>query len=258
MGDGEDAVNPYAVRSLERGLRILSCFDIDHSSLTLGELCHGTGLHKATCFRLVKTLEAEGYLAAADSSGEYRLGAALLRTALLARSDDALARLAHPHLVALTEATGETADLTTWSHEGPLLVDRSLTSRAFQPRNTVGQVLLDPWSTHGMIWLAFGTAAQRRRALALYARQDAAGAGQIDELERDLDAVRRDGYAVDIGEERGVCALGAPVWGASDEMLACLSVVAPFRQAPTETLENRRIVLMRTAAALSEALGHRI
>jgi len=257
VGDSKETVNPYAVRSLERGLRILSCFELDHSSRTLGELCDCTGLPKATCFRLVKTLEAEGYLAIDALSGEYRLGAALVRVALLAMSHNALARAAHSHLAALTEAIGDTVDLTTWSHEGPLLIDRSLTSGAFRPRNTVGHLLLDPQTTHAKAWLAFGTPTQRHRALALFAAQEGSAKSGLSDLEKDLDNARRDGCTFDISEERGVCSIGAPVWGAPGQMTACVSVVAPFRQWPAETMENRRLALMRTAAALSEELGYR-
>jgi len=257
VGDSKERVNPYAVRSLERGLRILNCFEPHHSSRTLGELCDCTGLHKATCFRLVKTLEAEGYLAIDAASGDYSLGSALVRVALVAMSHEPLARLAHPHLASLTEVTGETADLTTWSHDGPLLIDQSLTRHAFHPRNTVGQVFLDPQSTHARIWLAFGTAPQRRRALALYTGPGGIPAGEMGAFERAIETAGRDGYAADVDEDRGVCAVGVPVWGASGEMIACVSVVAPFRRPEVERMDERRLALMRTAAALSEELGYR-
>ena len=256
-GLSPEGTNPYAVRSLERGLSILSCFDVAHPTRSLAELVKCSALHKATCFRLVKTLEAEGFLAADDSSSDYRLGPALIRISLLAQSGHVLARLAHPHLAALAEATGETVDLTTWSPDGPLLIDRSVTSGAFRPRNTVGQVLLDPRTSHATVWLAFGTPVQSRRALTLFTARATSQTSEPFDPEQDLDKVRRDGCAFDIGEERGVCAIGAPVRGPSGDLLACVSVVSPYRQSPTETIGDRRRALLATTAALSQELGFR-
>ena len=126
----------------------------------------------------------------------------------------------------------------------------------FRPRNTVGRVLLDPYTTHATVWLAFGTPVQSRRALTLFAARVTSRTSELFDLE-DLDKVRRDGCAFDIGEERGVCAIGAPVRGPSGDLLACVSVVSPYRQSPTEAIGERRQALMATTAALSEELGHR-
>ena len=254
---GGDVTNPYAVRTLERGLRILACFDTDNASRSLSELAECAGLHKATCFRLVRTLEAEGYLALDGASGQYHLGATLVRVALLAVSHSTIARLARPFLAALTEATGETVDMTTWTNDGPLLVDRSLTSGAFHPRNTVGQLLLDPGTTHSQIWLAFGPPAHHRRALALLSGTGGAQPGTAADLEREIEATRREGYAFDVSEERGVSAVGAPVWNASGEMIACVSVVSPYAQPRPEAMERQRLALLQTASALSGELGYR-
>ena len=257
MRDSRETVNPYAVRSLERGLHILNCLEPDRLSLTLTELCERTGLHKATCFRLVKTLEAEDYLAFDAATGKYRLGSALVRVALLAMSHEALARLAHPHLASLTDVTGDTADLTTWSHAGPLLIDQSLTRRVFHPRNAVGQVFVDAQSTHARIWLVFGNPVQRRRALELYAGREGISPDEMEAFERDLETVRRNAYALDVDEDREACAVGVPVWGAPGDMVACVSVVSPYQRSAVERIDERRLALLQTAAALSEELGYR-
>jgi len=71
----------YAVRSLTRGLRILSCFAVEHPEWGVSDLSRQLSLDKATVFRLVKTLEAAGFLVSDRGNGKYRVGPALLRIA---------------------------------------------------------------------------------------------------------------------------------------------------------------------------------
>ncbi len=52
----------YSVRSIERALQILDCFDTRHGDLGLTEIAQRVGLHKATTHRIVATLLNRGYL----------------------------------------------------------------------------------------------------------------------------------------------------------------------------------------------------
>ena len=256
VGAAGEGARPYAVRSLERGLSVLTCFDVDHPSLTLVDLTRATGLHKATCFRLIKTLEAESFLKCDAATGEYSLGVALVRLAFLARSSGVLAGVARPHLLALRDSTGESVDLCVWTGTGPLLVDRCLSARAFQPRNVVGQVITDPNTTHARIWLAAGTAAQRQRAAEVYGLARGA-AGDDADVRQDRDRLSRGEPVLDIGEGRGVCAQGLPIRDASGEVVASLAVVAPYPPPESAEMDWRARSILQVATALSAELGHR-
>ena len=130
---GERKPTEGSVRALIRALQILKRFDSERPSWSLAELSRNVELHKATTRRLVKTLEAEGFLQPDPDSGEFRLGSALLPLTYLARSQDHLVRVAHPHLERLAEASGETATLSIWTEGGILLVDHVMTNHFFKP-----------------------------------------------------------------------------------------------------------------------------
>src|SRR5512136_1034343 len=57
---GEGLASPS--RTLEKGLQVLSLFDVDRPEWTFKEIREAAGLPKATGFRLVKTLENLKYL----------------------------------------------------------------------------------------------------------------------------------------------------------------------------------------------------
>ena len=67
----------YNVRSVERALAILDCFNYDHASFSLVELAKEIDLSASTTLRLVSTLEKKNYLYRNPESGRYYLGARL-------------------------------------------------------------------------------------------------------------------------------------------------------------------------------------
>src|SRR5258706_5406105 len=65
-----------AVTALLRGLEVLRCFDYERKSLGSSEIARLTGLAQPTVWRLCKTLEQEGYLAAEPGGTRFSPGLA--------------------------------------------------------------------------------------------------------------------------------------------------------------------------------------
>lgn len=249
----------YLVKSLSRGLCLLKLFDLDHPRWTLSELVRAAHLHKATCYRLVRTLEQEGFLVCDEASGQYSLGHALKRAAVLALAGDEIVRSAQSHLERLVDITGETVDLTVWSDEGPLLASQVLSrSRRFQPMNTLGTVFTEGPASHVKLWLAFGSEAQRTRLWSILTPDRQGTPPDVPSLAAELETVRAEGVAYDVDERREVFAVGAPVFDAVGRMVAAIAVVASYdRTGETErglcTAATRQVAL-----ELSRDLGHAV
>ncbi len=247
------------VQALQRGLRILQCFDCNHPEWSSSELSRQSGLHKATAFRLVKTLEAEGLLSLNPSTGKYSLGPSIFQMAYVWISQAALARIATPHLERLTSFTGETVNLMIWNAEGALCVVHSPTPRLFKPMLSVGQMFTDLANADSKILLAFGPESRRTHCLAR--KLEPLTPFTITDPERlaeELRRVAREGVAYDVQEQQlGVCAISVPVWDFTNEVRASLSiVVSEMRYGPAEA---RRFLqaLRQVSAALSYDLGYR-
>lgn len=127
-----DGKSTSSTRTLERGLAILDCYDVDHWGRTLTEICAETGLPKATAFRLLKTLEQRGYLTLDSLTNRYCLGPSMMKAGYLMASHSDLVRFARPFLDMLVGETSETAVLTTWSNECTVTLDYALTPLSFQ------------------------------------------------------------------------------------------------------------------------------
>jgi DNA-binding IclR family transcriptional regulator len=107
-----------ANRSLERGMALLGIL-IRRGPNTLAALARHADLPKATAYRLLQTLVAQGWIYRRHNDGRY---VPTLPDPTARAAAASVARLALPHLLALTERTGLAADLTWLIEDGVLEV----------------------------------------------------------------------------------------------------------------------------------------
>jgi IclR family pca regulon transcriptional regulator len=69
-----DSTDHYFSTTLEKGLLILSLFDLDHTSWRLSEISRHTGINKTSTYRFVNTLVRLGYLRKSEENSLLRLG----------------------------------------------------------------------------------------------------------------------------------------------------------------------------------------
>jgi DNA-binding IclR family transcriptional regulator len=246
-------------RTLEKGLQVLSLFDVTHPEWTLKDIREKTGLPKATGFRLVKTLENLKYLAYDPKSGTYHLGSTMLKVAYLTLSHSGLVRVAEPYVRALAEATTETVDLSVWTDQGSMIVHTVYTPRPFRPHTPPGMVMAGLTNVHSKVFVAFGPESGWAKAIAdNIAPRTKYSVTDPDRLVEELAKVRREGVAFGLEEHNlGMCAVGAPVFDSAGEVRAGLAIVAPTeRFGPAERLKHAQAVA-DVAASLSRELGYK-
>jgi len=246
-------------RTLEKGLQVLSLFDVTHPEWTLREIRERAGLPKATGFRLVKTLENLKYLAYDPKSGAYHLGSAMLKAAYLTLSHSGLVRVAEPYVQALAEATTETVDLSVWTDQGAMIVHTVYTPRPFRPHNPPGMVMSGLTNVHSKIFVAFGPESGWARAIAdNIASRTKYSITDPDRLVEELAKVRREGVAFGLEEHNlGMCAVGAPVFDSTGEVRAGLALVAPTERFGEAERLRRAEAVAEVAASLSRELGYK-
>jgi DNA-binding IclR family transcriptional regulator len=99
---------------------MLSLFTVEAPRITLGEITNRMGMSKATVHRYVTALRNAGLLRQQD--GFYSLGPRVVELASAALAGLAVMRVAGPYLERLVSETGETAVLSVWDGEAPVVV----------------------------------------------------------------------------------------------------------------------------------------
>lgn len=260
MHEAAEPASAAPTRTLEKGLFLLSLFDVNHPEWTLKELREYAGLPKATTRRLIKTLEHSKWVAHDPVTGKYHLGPSARRAYYLATSDSELVRVAHPFLVELQEETTETSILSVWSTQGAIIIDTVPTSRPFKIYTAVGMPLPGVSSADAQVLIAFMPEASWDVILATPVEQRTPKTvTDAETLKERWRRIRREGVAYDWEEwNMGAPAVAAPVFDQRGELRAAMTVAMPIeRCSRPEEMEGYAAIVKRKAAELSAALGYR-
>lgn len=156
------------IRALDRGLTVVEHLSRD-GQMSLADLRKATGLANPTLLRLLRTLQARGWVRRGIVEGHYELSHSLgkiLGSDMLAHP---LAEVAGPVLIGLKEGqTDWPSDLCAIVGRGRIEIVESTRLRGpmAPTRTSLGIRPSMVLSAHGRVTLAFSTPAQRQRHLA--------------------------------------------------------------------------------------------
>jgi DNA-binding IclR family transcriptional regulator len=216
-------------QSVERAARLLSLFSVDEPELSLAELTTRLGTSKATAHRYATALRRAGLLRL--SGGGYTLGPRIVELAATALAGLRIVKVAGPYLERLVSELNETAVLSIWDGEAPIVVRvDDNTDRLVRINVRTGSRLpLD--SAQGKIFRAF-----------------------LTDENGELEAVRATGVAFNARIVQGIAALAAPVFQ-GDEIVAATALVGTTAAISSDPDAPLATQLRDMAAALSAELG---
>ena len=231
----------------------------DRSGLGVTELATKLDLHKSTAHRLIMVLESNRFVEKEAATGKYRLGSRILELGLSALSRLDIYGIARPHLRELVGASGETAHLGVMRGGEVVSVVNVESMRALRTPSEVGTRHLAHCSSLGKAILAFSDeevvdAFLKDRQLVRFTRNTITSP---DLFVKELDAVRRNGFAVDDEErEEGLRCIGAPIWNNHGEVVGAVSIAGPVFRITRERTDALAASVQKTAGHISAALGY--
>lgn len=227
-----------------RAFEILNTLTDCERGLGLSDIVARSGVSMATAHRLLKTLEADGYIRQYQDR-TYSLGPRLIELGRTAST--LLPEWADQYLQELVEQTGETANLAVLDADEVVYVAQVRSQMTLQLATPIGARLPAHCTAVGKALLsslpdAYIESVLRRTGMAPRTGHTIT---EPEELLRQVAQVRRTGYAVDIGEqEEGVSCIAVPVRPAPRNLAVSVS-------GPTERVTGDRHV--RLAEMLSVA-----
>ena len=251
MGNDPPTRDAGAVQSVDRAVSALEHLARRGES-GVTELADVIGVHKSTASRLLGVLQARGLVESTGERGRYRLGFGILRLAgsMSARLD--LADQGQEICDRLVTQTGETVNIAVRQGNDAVNVHQSSGGRAISVNNWVGRPTPLHATSSGKVLLAWGaepTPTELNRYTEATVTDPDALAGQ-------LDAARRDGYAITTGEyEVGLNAVAAPVFGPDHRLLGAVSVSGPAYRLSLSLISEIAGPTMAAARELSERMG---
>src|SRR5690606_25165312 len=199
-----------------------------------------------------------GFAVQDSRNGPYRPGPVLEEIGLAAVHRFDVRQVARPVLERLWTQTGETVSLGVLEGREIRFVDGIEGTRTVRVGNRTGVCIPAHCTAAGKAIMAVLPRAefQRRFAGRSLERRTEASVSSWPELTRELAAIRRAGFAMNVEEgEPGVCAVGAAVRDATGVPVASVNVVLPSSRMPTKRVGRSLAgMVVAAAGAVSEAL----
>ena len=235
------------VQSVDRALRLLKAVAASEAPSSAQELAQRCDVNRSTAWRLLATLETHGLVERDAVTGRYVVGYAAFQIAS-AEDHDALARRLRPLLERTAEATGEIVTLAIAKRFGLVYVDQADPPGPPSP-DWSGRHLPLHATSSGKVFLAW-LPADELAAVLPSTLERFTGATIVDQavLDRELEGVRRNGYASCLGEYEDYSnGVSAAVFDTGHRPVAIVNIWGPSLRVTPARLPALGRAALRTA-----------
>jgi IclR family acetate operon transcriptional repressor len=242
-----------SVRAVDRALEILLVFTSKDYELSVAELLKRVDLSRPTLYRMLYTLEQNGFLVSAGDPQRFRLGPSVAHLAHVWTSSLDISAVAQPMLRRIWETTGETVALFVQQGDYRLCVAELPSVQPLSFKRGVGY----------RERLAVGASG---RAILAYTSHTPAELEQLmqglkvnlTQYQRELELTRQRGYATSRDELIvGAVAVATPFFHGENQTAGSIGVFGPSARLDEARVEELGRLLMRESELLSTALGVR-
>ena len=250
---------PRSVAAIERAADVLFLFARTQSSLGVTEISKNLGVSKAVVHRILTSLRERDLLTTDPETRRYMLGPAVLELATAYRDQLDVRSLAIDEMRALSAATNETATLSVRHGDRRVYVAQITPPREVKMTVPIGGSFPLHAGASSKAFLAWLTEGE----IGLYLAENPLDAltestiVSVAELRAELGRVRRQGFAVSLGErQHDAGSVAAPILDHNAAPVAVISVSGPIERFRDE-IAGSAAAVVEVTRALSTKLGAR-
>lgn len=245
----------------QRVVTILNYLASAGNSVGITEIGKHIGLAKASVYRILYSLENEGWVTQDTDTKRYSLSSRIMEIGLTMLSRLSLQSVSLPYLEKVRDITGETTHLS-------IRVDfERIYVYQVPGRHDVQMVVSLGWrrplwaGAVGKVILAYMNESEIEEVMAQLKNSGVAymPSGRvidIDRLRDDLEQIRSQGFAITLGERTlGACALAAPIFDYEHKVKGALGVVGPSPRFDLEAAKSWGALVRDTAEKISLHMG---
>lgn len=258
MNPAKNEKSRYQVPNLERALKIMEYLADRQENATMAQIARELDYPNNSVFRIVSTLEAEGYVVKKEDSKEFMLSRKMLSLGYKALVETSLVEQAVDILRDLRDETRETALLGILLEGEGVVLEQELSPEPIKFTVSPGTLFALHTAAPAKAILAYLDERERKRQIAMINFQcyTSRTICTPNKFEEELQQVKCDGYGVDREEQaNGVICIGAPVFDYRDYPKAAVWVTGPEYRIPAEKISTIGEIVKKHAKALSVRMG---
>ncbi len=248
-------------QSLRRGLQLIELLAKYPNGCPLVKISEESGLNKSTTYRLIRELQAGGFVIPANAQGSYKLTTKLLELGYHVMSSSNIYDIVSPELERLNMVFGETVNFSTRSDDHAILLYKlNPTSSVHKTKAIIGQYMHLYCTGMGKTYLAFENEMYVKNYWeshrgSIIKLTDTTIVSYID-FKQELEQIRQNYYAVDREEnELGITCLAVPIFDINYNNNYAISISATTKK--LEFIGHDKIIpeMIKSAQIISRHLG---
>jgi DNA-binding IclR family transcriptional regulator len=250
----------YRSSTIQRALDILALFKA-HSALSFTDIQRHMGINKSTLFRVLATLEDNRYLRR-NAMGLYELGWAVFILGNRISTEYQLKTVSTNHMKHLCERLDLTVHLGILEGRDVVIIEKAEPHRSIQMLSRIGAAVPAHCTGQGKTLLAFSDKETVKRVIESNGLERftpntiCTPAALFEELE----AIRRQGYAVDRSEhEKHIVCVAVPILDSAHQIAAALSVTGTVVDFPdADSISHAVALLHQVETRISKEMGYHL
>jgi DNA-binding IclR family transcriptional regulator len=256
----KDSNERYLVPGLVRGLSILQSFSSGNSVQSITDVAKHLDISRSSAFRLIATLEYQGFIERIEDSKKYKLSAQILNLGFGFLADLDAAQVARSPLKALCDELSvsthlvirdkaEVVYLLRYASNSLLTSNVHIGSRMPAYATSHGQVLLAGLSDDEVVAIMEGQAFDAYTELT---------PKTIDELISRLNEIRSQGFAISKGSfEASLASVAASIKDHQGKDVAAINATFPVSQFSDQELQTTVLdKVVSVSRQISRSMGH--
>ncbi len=243
------------IQSVSKAMQLLDLLAASPAPMALAEISAQTGWPKSTIHGLLSTMR-EFSVVTQDGEGRYMLGIRLFEYGCTLSSSWTILDLAKPYIQHISYETGESVFLSILDRGEVITLDRADSRAGLPTIAEMGCRLPVHCTSQGKLFLAFMPESERQALLdrTVLTAYTAHTITTLKDLQKELEAIRERGYAVENGEYKtGLRSVAAPIRDGEGVVRYAIGIIGMFRQIESEQFSRATAVVRETAEKISKA-----
>jgi len=244
-------------KSLVKALRLIEGLARSETPRGISDLARELGLNKSNVHRILDTLREHNYVVQHESTGLYQLNLKLFEMGSRLLSRLHLKDVAQPWLSRVMEQTGESCHLMIYQDGEVIYLDKIENRLPVRAVTELGGRAPATCVASGKVLLAYRPQEEVDRVLRNLKRYTPKTITDRSQLEKEIDAVRRIGYAINReGWREGVCGAASPILIGPSSAIAAVAILGPSDRLTLKRLQECGEMLTAATRQISHQLGY--
>ncbi len=247
------------IKSLEKGLNILSLLSQHGSPLKLEELVKISGVRKTSCFRILQTLTKAGFAVKDKETLGYFIGPKMISIGMAALGGRGIRELALPLMKEIRQKTGTTVNLAILSGADVIFVERLQSGHIVEANLHVGSRISAHLSSMGKAILSHLPEAELNLVLKQirFEKKTERTITSVKAMKEALKKIRAEGFALNDEElETGLFAIAVPLLNDAGVAVAALNMSFPLtRHSRAEAMRSFCPMMLEASREISAMMG---